>query len=272
MDPTHRHLAPFGDDIWQAIDQAAVTAARDRLTARRFLEVDGPFGLGLTAIELGDDTFCRQPAADEAAQILGRAVSVPMLRKSFVLSLRRLAGHLEGGQPLDLRAAETAAEAVARREEELIYHGQPDFALPGLLTAQGRCHRDGGDWTGLDQALADVLGAVTALDDAGYRGPYALVLEPHLYNGLFRRYEDSDLLQSEHLSRLCTRGIFKAPVSGGAVIDPRAGRIVVGADLAAGFSHQDGVHAHLYLLESLVLKLDDPRAVCTILPTRSMAA
>lgn len=264
MDPTNRAQAPFGDDIWQAIDRAAVAAARDRLTARRFLEVEGPFGLGLTAIELGDDTFCRQPAADEAAQILGRAVSVPMLRKSFSLSLRRLAGHLEAGQPLDLRAAEDAAEAVARREEELIYHGQGDFGLPGLFTAKGHCHHPGGDWTRLDQALGDVLAAVTALDDAGYPGPYALVLEPRLYNGLFRRYEDSDLLQSEHLSRLCTRGIFKAPVAGAAVVDPRAGKIIIGTDLTAGYSSHDGVHVHLYLLESLVLKLDDPRAVCTV--------
>ncbi len=267
MDSTYRHLAPFGNDIWQAIEQAAVATARERLTARRFLEVEGPFGLGLTSIELGHDSFCRQPAPDEAAQILGRAVSVPMLRKSFVLSLRRLAGHLDGGQPLDLRAAEDAAEAVARREEELIYHGQPDYVLPGLLTAPGRNHHEGGDWARLDQALADVLGAVTELDDAGYRGPYALVLEPHLYNGLFRRYEDSDMLQSEHLARLCTRGIFKAPIHGGAVVDPRVGRIIIGADLTAGFAHQDGVHAHLYLLESLVLKLDDPRAICTIQPS-----
>lgn len=269
MDATHRQLAPFGEDIWQAIEQAAAAAARDRLTARRFLDVEGPFGLGLTAIELGNDGFCRQPGQGEAAQILGRAVSVPMLRKSFALSLRRLAGHLDGGQPLDLRPAEDAAEAVAQREEELIYYGQTDFALPGLLTAHGRNHHDGGDWAGMDQALTDVLAAVTILDEAGYPGPYALVLEPRLYNGLFRRYQDSDLLQSEHLARLCTRGIFKAPVKGGAVVDPRAGRIIIGEDLTAGFSQQDGVHAHLYLLESLVLRLDDARAVCTLQPAAS---
>lgn len=271
MDATHRQLAPFGDDIWQAIERVAVAAARERLTARRFLDVDGPFGLGLTSIELGNDGFCRQPDEGEAAQILGRAVSVPMLRKSFSLSLRRLAGHLDGGQPLDLRPAEDAAEAVARREEELIYVGQPDFGLPGLLTAPGRCHRDGGDWARMDQALADVLAAVTALDEAGYPGPYALVLEPRLFNGLFRRYEDSDLLQSEHLGRLCTRGIFKAAVKGGAVVDPRVGRIIVGEDLTSGFSFQDGVHAHLYLMESLVLRLDDPRAVCTLGPAQAVS-
>ncbi len=271
MDALNRGLAPFDGDIWAAVEEAAADAARDRLTARRFLDVDGPFGMGLTSIELGNDGFCRAPEEDEAGQILGRAISVPMIRKSFKLSLRRLAGHLDHNQPLDLAPAEDAAEAVARREEELIYYGQPDFGLPGLLSAEGRCHRKGGDWSGVDAVLHDVLNAVTALDEGGFRGPYALVLEPKLYNGLFRRYPDSDMLQVEHLGRLCTRGIFKAPIKGGAVVDPRAGRIVVGQDLTAGYSGHDGVHYQLYLLESLVLKLDEPKAVCTIQPAETVA-
>ncbi|HZC00948.1 MAG TPA: encapsulin, partial [Gammaproteobacteria bacterium] len=44
MDDLNRQLAPFGVEIWQRIDEAAVNAARDVLTGRRFLEVDGPYG------------------------------------------------------------------------------------------------------------------------------------------------------------------------------------------------------------------------------------
>ena len=103
------------------------SAARDRLTGRRFLDLEGPFGIGLTTIEVGNDDYCRQPGPDEAGAILGRAIPVPMLRKSFRLSIRRVAAHIENGQPLDLSPAQDAAEAVADREEELIYSGQPDF-------------------------------------------------------------------------------------------------------------------------------------------------
>lgn len=39
-----RQMAPFGEDIWRRVDEAAVKAARDVLTGRRFLEVDGPYG------------------------------------------------------------------------------------------------------------------------------------------------------------------------------------------------------------------------------------
>jgi uncharacterized linocin/CFP29 family protein len=264
VDPLSRDGAPLPDGIWREIADAAVDAARDMLTARRFLELEGPFGAGLTTIELGNDDYCRTPGEGEAGAVLGRALSVPMLRKSFRLSIRRVAAHLQYGQPLDLSPVEDAAEAVAAREEEFVYYGQPDFGLQGLLTAEGRSAATGGDWSDVDQALNDVLAAVTRLDEAGFRGPYALALEPALYNGLFRRYPGTDMLQLEHLKRLCTKGIYKAPIQGGAVVDPRVGKIILGQDLAAAYAAQDGIHYQLYLSESLVFRLDEPRAVCTI--------
>lgn len=264
MDYLNRAQAQLPDAIWRAIDEAAVKAARERLTGRRFLEIEGPFGVGLTAIERGNDDFCRQPAPGEAGAVMGRAISVPMLRRSFALSIRRIAGVVENNQPLDLKPAEDAAEAVADREEDFVYRGQEAFGLPGLLTQEGRSQVEGGDWSAVERALDDVLAAVTRLDDGGYRGPYALVLAPALYNGLFRLYPGTDMLQLEHLRRLCTRGIYKAPIEGGIVVDPRVGALVLGQDLRAGYSGQDGVHYQLYLTESIVLRIDEPQAICTI--------
>jgi len=264
MDYLNRAHARLPDAIWREIDEAAVKAARDRLTGRRFLELEGPFGVGLTSIEVGNDDYCRQPSPEEAGAVMGRAISVPMIRRSFPLSVRRIAAHLENGQPLDLTPAEDAAEAVADREEEFIYRGQPDRQLAGLLTQDGRLHVEGGDWSAVERALEDVLTAVTRLDDAGYRGPYALALAPALYNGLFRLYPGTDVMQLEHLRRLCTRGIFKAPIEGGALVDPRLGALVVGQDLRAGYIGQDGVHYQLFLSESIVLRIDEPSAICTI--------
>jgi uncharacterized linocin/CFP29 family protein len=273
MDYLNRSQAPFGAEIWQAIDAAAVGAARERLTGRRFLDIEGPFGIGLTTIEVGNDEYCREPAAGEAGAVMGRALSIPMLRKSFRLSIRRLAAHIENRQPLDLAPVEDAAEAVAGREEELVYRGSGEaFNLRGLQTIDGRHALPGGDWAAVDRALGDVLAAVTTLDESGFRGPYALALSPALYNGLFRLYPGSDTMQLEHLRRLCTRGIFKAAIDGGILVDPRVGVLIVGQDLQAGYGGQDGVHYQLYLTESLVLRIDEPRAICTIAAQTSLQA
>jgi uncharacterized linocin/CFP29 family protein len=276
MDMLRRDHADLPASLWRDIEEAAVAAARERLTGRRFLELQGPFGLGLTSIEVGDDEYSRAPEPDEAGAIIGRALPVPMLRKSFRLSLRRVAAALENGQPLDLTPAEDAAEAVANREEEFIYYGEPERHVAGLLTVAGRHQIEGGDWSSLDRALADVLQGVTMLDEAGYRGPYALALAPALYNGLFRIYPGSDVLQLEHLRRLCTRGIFKAPIEGGVLVDPNVGVLVLGQDLSVGYASQDGVHLHLFVSESIVLRIDEPQAICTLgeptPPTKPRAA
>src|SRR5690554_240265 len=188
----NRASASFPSALWTHIDNAVAHAARDRLTGRRFLEVDGPYGVGLTSLELGADDFCRQPAPNEAGAVVSRAIAVPMLRKSFGLSVRRLQGYLKMRLPLDLTPAEDAAEAVAHREEEFIYYGQPEFGLDGLLTVAGRHEIPAGEWGKVEQALDDVLVAVGQLDDEGFSGPYALALSPRRYNTLFRRYEGTD--------------------------------------------------------------------------------
>jgi uncharacterized linocin/CFP29 family protein len=167
-------------------------------------------------------------------------------------------------QPLNITPIQDAAEAVALREEEFVYTGQKTFNLPGLLTAEGKNHHDGGDWTNIQQALEDVLAAVNILDGKRFRGPYALALSPTLYNGLFRLYPGTELLQLQHLRGLCERGVYKAPIEQGVLVDPRVGRIVIGQDLMAGYIGQDGVHYEMFLTESLVLMIEEPGAICTI--------
>jgi uncharacterized linocin/CFP29 family protein len=267
----NREAAGLDDAIWQRIDAAALEAAAERLTARRFLDLDGPYGIGLTSLEGGieariTDTGSDTPDDDLAAVIGSRALPVPMLQQPCELSMRRVAGHRQLSLPLDLRPVEDAAEAVARREERMVYHGVPQLGLDGLTTVAGRAEVPCGDWQDLSRALGDVLSAVNRLDANGFGGPYALALAPERYNALFRRFECSDMLQVDHLRRLCEAGLYKAPVRGGVLIDTRVGSLIVGQDLRVGFSANDGVHLKLFVSESLVLLLDDPTAVCTLAP------
>lgn len=263
MNHLNRDAAGFGDGLWGAIDEGAVKAARDLLTVRRYLDVEGPFGVGLTSVELGPDRVVGESEHGEAEVVVSRAVSVPMLRQRFALSIRRVEAQRQLGHPLNLNPVQDAGEAVARREERLLYYGQREYGMDGLLNVDGRQQQTVGDWSQVGKALDDVLSAVNRLDAVGFRGPYALVLSPALYNGLFLRYECTDMLQLEHLTRLCQAGVLKAAIDGGAVIDPRAGRIVVGHDLMAGYVSHDGINHQLFLSESLVLLIDEPQAICT---------
>jgi uncharacterized linocin/CFP29 family protein len=260
----NRDNTPLPPEIWDEIDSAAVDAMRDALTARRFLDLEGPYGVGMTSLEVGADEFCREPAEGEAAAVLSRAISVPMLRKNFKLSIRQVEAHLHMGQRFESSPIEDAAEAVARREEDFIYNGSPQFGVEGLLTAQGRSQVQMGDWSKVEQSLNDVLKAVEALDKAGFYGPYALALPPVHYNNLFKRYEGTDMLQHDHLRRLCQLGIYKAPIKNAVLVDARVGKLVVGQDTMAGYSSNDGIHYHLFISESIVPLLIEPGAICTL--------
>src|SRR5437870_9424541 len=224
------------------IEEAAISAARDILTGRKILDVEGPYGLGLTNLEVGNDDVCREPGPGEASAVVSHALSSPMIYRRFSLSKRRIAAFQETGQPLSRKVAEDAGQAVAAREEEFVYYGQPSFHLPGLLTAEGRNNVKGGNWNNVDEVLDNVIEAVNILDGKGYRGPYGLALAPVLYNNLFRRYAGTDLLQIEHLKRLCTRGIVKAAITGGVLIVPDVGPLVLGQDLQAAYLGPAAAH------------------------------
>ncbi|MCF7984449.1 MAG: bacteriocin family protein [Thiohalocapsa sp.] len=264
MSVLNRGAAGLSGEIWERIDAAALEAAADLLTARRFLDIDGPFGIGLTSLEVGPETRVQDSGEELAASIGSLTIPVPLLQQPCALSVRRIEGHLNLGLPLDLRPVEDAAEAVARREEQLIYRGIPELGLVGLTNAEGRASVACGDWSSVEQALNDVLDAVNRLDANGFNGPYALALSPSRFNALFRRYECSDTMQLDHLSRLCEGGLFKAPIDGAVLLDPRVGELKLGQDLRVGFSANDGVHFKLYVSESLTLLLDDPAAICTL--------
>jgi uncharacterized linocin/CFP29 family protein len=258
-------------ELVNKMEEAAVSAARDILTGRRIIDVDGPYGLGLTTLEVGNDDLCREPGPGEASAVLSHALSLPMIYRRFSLSRRRIAAFREMGQPLNLKVVEDAAQAVAMREEEFIYQGQPDFHLYGLLNVAGRNTLQGGDWSSVDQVLDNVIAAVNTLDSKGYRGPYGLALAPTLYNNLFRRYPGSDLLQIEHLKRLCTRGIVKANIDGGVLVAKDVGSIVLGQDLQIAYLSPDAAHDNFAVTESVVLKTEAPDAICTITPAETAA-
>lgn len=255
--------------LLEKIEAVAVAAARETLTGRRIIDVDGPYGLGLTTVEVGNDDLCCQPGPGEASAVASRALSVPMIYRRFALSKRRIAAYEAMGQPLNLRVVEDAAHAVAQREEEFIYRGQPDFHLPGLLTVEGRNILQGSNWQSVDQVLEDVIAAVNILDEKGHRGPYGLALAPALYNNLFRRYAGTDLLQIEHLKRLCTRGIVKAAIEGGVLVAQDVGTIMLGQDLQVSYLGPDAAHENFTVSESIVLKIEAPDAICTITPQGS---
>lgn len=263
----HRDDAPFSEGTWAAIDNAVVGAAKSQLTARRLLQVDGPHGLGLKSIPLGD--VCIGCGPDDPVCVQG-ASALPLItiNASFRLAARDVAAYEQRGVPMDLTPAIEAALACARQEDDLLFNGMKAIAMEGLLTAKEAQSQKLKSWEQVGAAVEDIITAVTKLDSAGFHGPYTLALAAGRYNALFRRYPNGPMTELEHMRELVTDGIVKAASikEGGVLVasGPQYVQIVLGQDLAAGFVGPEDRNYALTVSESIALRLLVPAAVVVL--------
>jgi len=279
MDYLNRAAAPFSKKTWDAIDAAVVRAATRRLTGRRFIEVDGPFGLAVRSASLGMDRVAVEGGVEagtrRAAVLVDGAVSIPLIQERFVLDLRGVEAYEKFDQPLNIKNAAIAGESIANREEDLIFHGAEAIGHAGLLTIKGNREVSLGDWMDAEGAFRDILAAIGELDAGGHTGPYAMALSPRLYALLHQVYPGRDTILIDHVRKVVTEGVFKAPVltAGGVLVETtrRNLALMVGQDLATGFESIDGMTYRLSAFESLALVIRFPSAICVLKEARTAA-
>ena len=265
-----REQAPIGEPLWSLIDRTVIGAAASQLAGRRLLEITAPLGLGVRAIGK-----LEQPVEAEAAfhgvtatMTSAQTLPLPMLRSQFSLSIRDVAAAEETGNPIDLARAALAAIATARLEDALIFFGNADLGVDGLITAPGAAKVTLGDWSQLGQPIADIIAVATTLSAAGFPGPWAAALSPALYEALYRVYENSNLTQLEHARQIITGGIVKAPAlsSGGVVVavGRQFAHLLLGQDMTAEFVGPSGPDYEFVIVESLTPRISVPEAICVL--------
>ena len=253
-----REDAPVESETWKILDETMAEAAKSVLTGRRLLHSEGPYGLGLKAVPLGDSKA-------EGGLITSAFVPLTFIHKTFVLSKRDLAASERESMPINIGPVASIAIETALQEDSLIFNGIP--GMQGLLTADGAGKFKLSQWDSIGKAVDDVISAVTILDKAGFHGPYTMALSPSRYNLLFRRYPQGGT-ELEYLQALVTDGIFKLPImdSGGVLMvsGRQYASIVLGQDMTVGFIGPSGENLEFSISESLALLIRQPKAICTL--------
>jgi uncharacterized linocin/CFP29 family protein len=236
-----------------------VEAAKAHLVGRRFLHVQGPFGLGLKVVP-------QQDVETEAGWVPSQSLPVVMIQQPFTLGVRDLAAFEHDPLALDTRAVQEATLACAEMEDDLLFNGTA--GMPGLQTAEGVNQLDLSAWDEVGTAANDITQAITSLDGAGFHGPYALAIAPARYNQLFRLYPRGNKTELDHLKTMITKGIFKAPIleAGGLLMNSgsQIASIVLGQDMSVGFIGPAGPEVEFTISESLALALYHPEAICVL--------
>jgi uncharacterized linocin/CFP29 family protein len=246
------------------------------LVGRRVITVTGPFGAGIEALPSDTLGGTGTGQIDLLGNAEGDAISVearhylplPLLYKDFWIHWRDLEASDQLGVPLDTGKAAAAAEAVARAEDTLILHGDPELGLPGLTTVAGHQTVPMGDWDAEGQGFSAVVNAVRHMTERGFPGPYALILSTGLYAQLNRIFDDTGVLEIEQVEKLARRGVYPTslmPEPSALLVDSGAQNmdLAISVDLTTAYVESDNLNHRFRVLESLLLRIHRPDAICT---------
>ncbi len=259
-----REDAPFGDEIFEKLDEVVASVAKSQLSARRLLDIEGPYGLALKSVPLNDAVV-----SDGDVQLLSSPVlPVPMIQTTFTLSTRDLASYEETGFSLDTESVARAAMAAAAAEDSLLFEGNTGIGLTGLLTVVGSQTVTLGNWDEPGPAGSDTIAALTALDAAGFHGPYLMALATDLYNRLYRLLPQGFQTEMQYLESIVGGKIIKAPgiKSGGVVLaeGKQFASIVIGQDMSVGYIGPQESEFEFKIVESIAPRIRVPSSICVL--------
>ncbi len=266
MDYLARDTATFSEDFWKSMDDAVVDAARRNLVGRKFLTIYGPLGPGMQSAPI-DSPSKEEQFDDGVVKTAGREYKeVAQVYDDFILLWRDIAASEKEGYPVDLTSAISCAEAVARREDKLIFFGSKNLGVQGLTNAPGIGKIKRGDWSSGEGAYADVAKGLSMLNDKGYVGRYALLLSPDVYLSLQRIQQGTGVLEIDRISKMVSGKVLHSTALGlkKALLvccEPQYMDLVIGQDMAAAYLELTDLNHHFRILETILPRLKQPEAV-----------
>lgn len=242
-----RDDAPLTSEEWKGLDEVVVKAARQFLVCRQFIELVGPFGPGTEVIPLG--------VGDKREYL-----SMETIQSDFRLFWRDIEASRKLGLPIELGPAAEAAVECAQAEDEMVF---------GALFKAAKTKITLGDWGEAGVALSDVVHATEAIVSKGMFGPYAVVLSPALYAQTQRVARGMGRLVSKLIKDVAEGGLFRSPVlkgDQGLIVSLGAHNLdlAVAQDLVTAYMGNEDLDHLFRVMESLVLRIKRPGAICKL--------
>ncbi|ACL70346.1 family 1 encapsulin nanocompartment shell protein [Halothermothrix orenii] len=259
-----RSLAPITPDAWEFIDKEARRVLKLKLSARKAVDFVGPKGIKYAAVNTGRRTALEDKA--EGASIFQRQV-LPLVEVEipFRLHLEELEAFVRGAEDVNIDNLLESANELARIENKAIFFGMDSAGISGLVNSSGQTLDTPA--TGLISSVAE---GINNLVKAGVNGPYTLLLGPELYHSLYTRNDRGYPLEKRISDIIGGDILFTPDLEGyGLLLSKRGGdfELIVGQDIAIGFSGQFGDELEFFLLESFTFRVNTPEAAVVLKAT-----
>jgi uncharacterized linocin/CFP29 family protein len=265
MNNLHRELAPISEAAWAQIEEETTRTLKRHLAGRRVVDVQGPAGVGLSAVGTG---HLRQIQA-LADGIVARQREVKALvetRVPFELDRQAIDDVTRGANDSDWQPAKDAARKIAYAEDGAIFEGYADAGIVGIR--QGTSNPPmtlPADVRDYPNAIAQALSQLRLV---GVNGPYAVLLGADAYTALAET-SDHGYPVLEHVKRLVDDKIIWAPaIEGAFVVTTRGGDfdLHIGQDVSIGYLSHTDTTVRLYLQETFTFLLLTAEAAIALAP------
>ncbi len=271
--------SPLTTQEWQTLEEAAIKSAKEVLVGRRFINVVGPIGAGHQTVSY-DVVYGTEPGScevkpgqeyeicDPVRVGVRKHVVLPTIFKDFIISWRDLEYYRQFNLPIDTTQAVTAAVSTALAEDMLIFHGNKNMGIEGLLTVEGSNKLSMSDWEVTGNAFNDVMTGISKLTEEGFYGPYYLILNPKDYITLNRIYHNTSLLEIEQIEKVVNK-VFTTPVvPQGKVLLISGGvqnmDIVIAQDMRMAYVESSNMNHKFRIFEILTLRIKRPASILLI--------
>lgn len=260
MDMLKKSLAPITDEAWKMINDQARRILSSRLTARKFVDVDGPKGWDFSAVNRGRLDIPKNSKVDDVEFGVRRVLPLVEFRSPFSLNIWELDNAVRGAADVDLSEMEDAANQATAFEEKAIYYGFEKGEIPGLIGSSSldkmSCPTDA---EGVLQCIPE---AISKLKEASIEGPYHLVVNPTEWREI-TSYARGYPMKRQIKDNLDAELIFCPNIDNMFLVTSRGGdyKLTLGVDISIGYDHHDKDNVRLYFTESFTFQVLEPSAV-----------
>ncbi len=260
MDILRKSLAPISDKAWEEINEDAKNTLETALSARKFVDIEGPKGLDHAAVPLGSLKLPSKQGKKDVQYGIHQLMPLVETRIPFELNIWELDNVARGNEDIDLDNLQEAAYKIAEFEENAIYNGFSQANIEGLLNASEHSAMD------LPEKMDDIIGiiskAIVRFQKKGVQGPFNLIVGPEIYEKLNSFMQGYPL--RKQVEKIIEGEIILAhKIESALLVSARGGdfRLTLGQDLSIGYENHDNKKVELYFMESFTFQVLDPAAL-----------
>ncbi len=260
MDLLRRDLAPISPQGWSEIDSMAKETLVANLSGRKFIDVDGPHGIGHSCVTLGRLSIPKTQKGEKVGYGIHQVQPLVEGRVNFSLETWELDNIERGAKDIELDSLVAACREIAMFEEKAIYGGFDPGHITGLQkTVKGNEISLSLDMDSIVDAVSE--GQTRMLKD-GVKGPASLVVSAAIWKFLART-TPGGTLRSIVERQIAGPVIYSEFVKDAWLVSGRGGdlELTVGQDLAVGYHSHTAGEINLFVTESFTFRVIAPEVL-----------